>query len=156
MGKAVPMAVLTFVFINCFIDAHATQRDQMYDVFLVKLAPQETERGYFDNQTIESFRQKSTTVFRPGHRIVACFIFRPTPANKLVKFDWVSPYGMVEQSFIHVIERAGINSEYVAYAWLVLGASFLDNVIGHKFSGQWQVRIYVDGNEVNRRMFDVL
>lgn len=97
------------------------------------------------------------TNFRPGHKIVCVLVFHPVADDKMVKIEWVGPYGKIEQAYTHAISASEkeAGGEYAVHSWLSIDGSFSDKVLGNKFAGAWRVKASINGKQIVRKEFTI-
>lgn len=107
---------------------------------------------------------RPTTVFSPEDRVVLYIQFRDLPAGEYsFQADWHNPFGELQDSSRHAFALQAASDYAVEASLEMTRAGFLTRLFSAsettgyhvKFYGKWQVRLFLNGEEVADRSFEV-
>lgn len=112
---------------------------------------------YRDNSFSEA-----VTVFTPYEKIFLLVDLRQLQVGEYtLTTDWLTPWGELEHQSSHSFEIIRKAASWKAYSWLSLWKNgpvkrFLSGEVFKKeFYGNWTVRLYLNGRQIQTKSFDV-
>lgn len=112
----------------------------------------------FDNDTFQKEKRKFS-VYEKMY-VVLDFPFL-SKGNHAISADWITPWGNLNRQDVHRFSLAENSNNYRVYFWLKLkrksalqrtltGSDFTD-----EYFGEWQVRLFLDGEVLEKQQFTV-
>ena len=108
--------------------------------------------------------QQAVTHFSPDDRICLYIDFHGIPRGEyFFQADWYNPFGELQDSSSHAFTLKA-ESDYAVEASLEISrAGFLSRLFSAsettgyhaKFYGEWQVRLFLNGNRVAEKTFEI-
>lgn len=102
--------------------------------------------------------------FAPADTITACLIVKDLPAGRYTfHADWYNAAGELQESSRYPFEQGANRIDRIEARLELIKASPLRRIFSGseatgyhiKFYGQWQVRFFLNGEEIDRKIFEI-
>jgi hypothetical protein len=114
----------------------------------------------FETRQVEELKKKACSIFRPGDRIIAVYLFKHKGTEEVIEFRWKRQFGrnarIEEKNYLHRIESKFPAERYLCFAWMQVQPTLLDRVLGSRYAGDWLVEVHVGHKQVSEAQFTIL